>query len=181
MQHPCVVPVLLFLQVFRYCPSGPSIQLYWHSYNLKEFYLILSEQSYFHMVDNLSWKVHVLHLSMSTSLSVDEILLPRYGNWLTNFWDLPFNMEIVPSCLKHQLCFIWIPVEVKTSCCLIRLCSRDSAWVGFFLWGVYQTADVNQWSSNIYFSKACGIDVFIGPATYSSCSFWYVLVIYGFS
>ena len=37
----------------------------------------------FHKVDNLL--VHALPIHMLTSLSVDEILLPNYVNWSTNF------------------------------------------------------------------------------------------------
>ena len=36
------------------------------------------------------------NLLMLTLLSVDEILLPRYLNWSTNFRGLPFNGEIEP-------------------------------------------------------------------------------------
>ena len=42
---------------------------------------ILSERSDFHMVSNLS--MHIL-----TSFCVDEILLPEYMKWFTNFRGL---------------------------------------------------------------------------------------------
>ena len=58
---------------------------------------ILSEKSDFHIVDNLSIAIHCLPMCMLTSLSVDEILLTRYINWLTDFGGLPFNEEIEPA------------------------------------------------------------------------------------
>ena len=54
-------------------------------------HLILSERLDFHM-DNLSKAVDALP-SMLTSPSVDEILLPRYTNWFTNFSGLPLTMK----------------------------------------------------------------------------------------
>ena len=66
---------------------------------------ILSKRSDFHMVDNLSIVVYALPIHMLTSLSVDEILLPRYMNCSTNFRGLQFN-EMVPSWLKHELLLI---------------------------------------------------------------------------
>ena len=44
------------------------------------------EKSDFDMVNNLSIAVHVLQVCMLTSLSVEEILLPKYT---TNFRGLP--------------------------------------------------------------------------------------------
>ena len=49
------------------------------------------------MVDNSSIAVHTLPACMLTSLSVDEILLPRDMNGSTNFKGLPFNEEMAPS------------------------------------------------------------------------------------
>ena len=48
------------------------------------------------MVVNLSIAIHTLLIYMLTSLSVDEILLPRYTNY-SNFKGLPYNEEIAPS------------------------------------------------------------------------------------
>ena len=45
--------------------------------------------------------VHTFSLHILTSLSVDEILLPRYVNCSTNFRGLPLKMKIAPSCLNH--------------------------------------------------------------------------------
>ena len=55
----------------------------------------------FNMIDNLSI-AHIFARHMLTSLSVDEILLPRYINLLFNFRDLPHKLEIVHSYLKHM-------------------------------------------------------------------------------
>ena len=52
------------------------------------------KKSDFLMVVNLSIAVYALPMCMLTLLLVDEILLPRYGNWFTNFRGLPFNVEI---------------------------------------------------------------------------------------
>ena len=45
----------------------------------------------------------ILPMYMLTLLSVDEILLLRYMNWFTNLRSLPFNEEMAPSGLKHEL------------------------------------------------------------------------------
>ena len=52
------------------------------------------------MTDKLSIAVHALPMHMLTLLSVDEILLPRYMNWSTNFRVFPFNEKMVPSWLS---------------------------------------------------------------------------------
>ena len=48
------------------------------------------------MVVNLSIVVDALPMYMLTLLSVDEILLPSYINWSTNFRNLPFNEKMAP-------------------------------------------------------------------------------------
>ena len=48
------------------------------------------------MVNNLLIAFHALSKGTLTSLSVDEILLPRYMNWCTNFRCLLFNEEMMP-------------------------------------------------------------------------------------
>ena len=68
--------------------------------------VLFYRRSDFHMIDNLSRAGHTLPMRKFTSLLVDEILLPKYVNWSTNFRGSPFN-EMVPSWLKiHKLCFI---------------------------------------------------------------------------
>ena len=46
---------------------------------------ILSERSDFYMIDNLLIAIYAFLTHMLTSLSVDEMLLPRYMNRSTNF------------------------------------------------------------------------------------------------
>ena len=48
------------------------------------------------MIDNLSTATHAL-----ASLSVDELLLPKYVNWFTHFMCLLLQVEMAPFCLKH--------------------------------------------------------------------------------
>ena len=60
-------------------------------------FFILSEKSDFYVVDNLSIVVYALPMLILTLLSVDEILLPMYMNWSTNFRGLPFNEKIALS------------------------------------------------------------------------------------
>ena len=55
-----------------------------------------------YMVDNLSVAFHVLPLSMLISLAIDEILLPRYVNWSTNFKSLSLEQGMVPFFSKHM-------------------------------------------------------------------------------
>ena len=70
------------------------------------------------MVVKLLIGVHVFPMHMLTLLSVDEILLSRKVKWFTNFKDLTFSIEMVPSCLNtHKLCFIWVHKEVNATCC----------------------------------------------------------------
>ena len=47
---------------------------------LNKYCFILSEILDFYMVDNLSAVVHALPMRILQSLSVDDILLPRYTN-----------------------------------------------------------------------------------------------------
>ena len=54
----------------------------------KKSCFILSERSHFHMIDTLSIAFHAFDRYMLTSLSVDEIFLPRYLNLSTNFISL---------------------------------------------------------------------------------------------
>ena len=69
--------------------------------------ILFYQRSDFHMIDNLLITVHAFAWNMLTSLSVDEILLPRYVNLSTNFSGLLLIMEMTPR-LKHIYCFICI-------------------------------------------------------------------------
>ena len=51
------------------------------------------------MSDDMLIAVHTF--PMLTSILVEEILLPRYMNWSTYVRDMVFNVNMVPSCLKH--------------------------------------------------------------------------------
>ena len=53
------------------------------------------------MVDNLSTTFHALSKRKLTSLSFDEILLPRYMNWPTNIGFLTFNKEMAPFFFRY--------------------------------------------------------------------------------
>ena len=64
-------------------------------------HFILSDRSDFHMIDNLSRAVQASTRRISTSLSVDEIMLLRYMNLSTNFRGRPLKVEMAPSRLKH--------------------------------------------------------------------------------
>ena len=61
----------------------------------------LSVRSYSYIVNNLSIAVHAFPVHKLTSLSVDEILLPRYVNWSTYFKGLLFYVVMGLSWLKH--------------------------------------------------------------------------------
>ena len=53
------------------------------------------------MIDNQLKAFHTFIKDMLTPISVDEMLLPRYVNWSTNFRDLPLYLQMASSCLKH--------------------------------------------------------------------------------
>ena len=61
---------------------------------------------------------------MLTSLSVDEMLPPRYVNWSINLKCLPFNAEMVPSGLK-RINSVSRPITF-TAC--FWICIWDSVW-----------------------------------------------------
>ena len=67
------------------------------------FYLILD----FHMINSLLIAFYAVAKYMLTSLSVDEMLLPKYMNWSTNFRGLPLKSRDGSFLFKtHELCFI---------------------------------------------------------------------------
>ena len=66
-------------------------------------------------------KIYALSMNMLTLLSVDEILLPRYMNWSTNFIDLPFNEMAAPYYVMKRYkndkdWFVKIPFKYKHPC-----------------------------------------------------------------
>ena len=95
----------------------------------KKSCFILLDISDFHIIDNLLIAVHTFVRHISTSFSIDEILLLKYMNLSTNFRGLLLRVEIAPPHLKHKysvlFVFTWKPVP---SAIYSRVCSRDSAW-----------------------------------------------------
>ena len=80
---------------------------------------IFSVRSDYQMIDNQSTAFHALARHMLTLPSVDEIFLPMYMNWSTNFRGLPLEVETATSGIKHlNSCF---HVRDSTSCCLIQV------------------------------------------------------------
>ena len=66
-----------------------------------------SERLHFHIVNNLSIAVHALRMRTFISLSVDEILLPKYINGSVNF-SFKFK-KISPSWFNPQIFIgIWV-------------------------------------------------------------------------
>ena len=55
-----------------------------------KFRFNLSGRSDFHMIDSLSIGVHAFTRGILTSLSLDEMLLPKYVNMSTTFREPPF-------------------------------------------------------------------------------------------
>ena len=95
----------------------------------KKSSFILSERSDFYMVDNLMIAIHVFSMRMLTSLLVDEILLPRYVNWLINFRGLPLKMNMDPSYLKFMNIVLFV-FSLRPILHAARfLWNRGSAWM----------------------------------------------------
>ena len=100
----------------------------------KKSCFILLDRSDFHKIDSLSIAFHAFARCISTSLSVDDILLPRYVNWFTDFRGLPLRLEIAPFCLKYMKSVCFHPH--RDQCFLLfaqDYCSRDSVWAGVFV------------------------------------------------
>ena len=80
---------------------------------------ILSDWSDFQIVHNQLIAAYVFPMCMLVSLSVDEIWLPKYMNWPTNFRGLSFK-EMATSWLKtHQTScrdrYLFLPAPVYTA------------------------------------------------------------------
>ena len=100
-QHPCEFPSNSFFKCFvqvQVVPpySSTDLTTVW-----KNSHFILSGRSDFHTVDNLPIVVRAFPMQKMTSLSVDEILLPRYMNWSTGtimiitFPKIKLTVEII--------------------------------------------------------------------------------------
>ena len=79
---------------------------------LKKFGFILSVRSDFHLIDNLSITFYTFTKCMLTSLSVDEVLLPRYV-------DLSMSVDGSFMFKTYILCFICMHIEANASNCLL--------------------------------------------------------------
>ena len=89
---------------------------------------ISSDRSDFHMINSLSTSVNAFARRILTSLSEDEILLPRYVSLSTRFRGRPLRVKVVRSWLRHMysvlFTFKWKPIH---SAACFRQYSRDSA------------------------------------------------------
>ena len=82
----------------------------------KKSCFILLDRPDFYMIDSLLIVVHVFTMRMLTSLSVDEILLPRYVNLSTNIRGVRLLRSIFPTPLQigeygTRLNFQWIQTQ----------------------------------------------------------------------
>ena len=90
---------------------------------LKKLRCNLSEGSDFHMIH--AFARHVLK-----SISLDEMLLPRYVNQIQRT-DIKRG-DVFFLIKTYVLHFVRIHVEANASAGCSKLCSRDSAWVDVF-------------------------------------------------
>ena len=74
----------------------------------KKSLFILLVRSDFNMINSLLIAAHAFTRCILTSLSIDEMLLPRYMNLSTDFRELPFRVEMAPSCLKHMYSVLFV-------------------------------------------------------------------------
>ena len=101
----------------------------------KKLRFILPDRSDLHMTDSLSIVVHVFGRRVLMSFSVDEMLLPRYVNLSTSFWDPPFRVEIFLFWFwsKHMYSVLSaLTWRSMPPAAFSRLCSRDSIWADVF-------------------------------------------------
>ena len=82
----------------------------------KKFSFNSSDRSDFHMIDNLLLAVHAYARHKLISLSVGEMLLPRYVNLSINFRELLFRVEMFPSVLS----FVRVNVGGNISSCPLQ-------------------------------------------------------------
>ena len=73
--------------LYPYCSLGTTTD--W-----KIYCFILSDRSDFHMINNLSIAIHDFARWISTSLSGDEMLLPRFVNLSKNFEEPTFRVQM---------------------------------------------------------------------------------------
>ena len=140
VQYPLVFFFMRFVSVHMVLPySSTDIATAW-----KKSRFILSERSDFYMIDNLSITVHAFTRRMFISLSVDEILLPRYLNWSTNF-----EVEMASSLWKYMIFFLFAFTQRQMlSAACSGLCSKHSAWGGVFA----RSSRSSTWSASVMVS-----------------------------
>ena len=103
LKHFCEVQIKLLLHSFRSSPGCLSI--------LKKSGFISSNRSDSLITNNLSIAVHNILMSMLISLSVEEIRLPRFMKWSTNFRRLTLNAKMTPIILI----FLWNFLNFKSN------------------------------------------------------------------
>ena len=79
-----------------------------------------SDRSDFHMIDKLSIAVHTFTRHILQSISVDEILLPRYVNLSTNFLEPTFSVDVSFLIKTHVLRFVCIDMETNAAYCHLQ-------------------------------------------------------------
>ena len=107
----------------------------------KKSHFISSDWSDFHMIDILSLIVNGFARCTLISLSVDQILLPKYVNLPTNFRGWPLKVEMVPSHLRHlnSVLYSFMKRLIFPAACS-RLYSRGSAYAGVFVRSAWSSA-----------------------------------------
>ena len=107
----------------------------------KKSWFILLDWSDFYMIDNLPIAFHAFARHLLTSLSVDEMLVPRYENLTTNFRGLPLTVKMAPFYLKHiysvLFAFMYRPMSPAA---YFRLYRRDSTWADVYAKSTWSSA-----------------------------------------
>ena len=156
----CCFQVCCFLNLFKtaHLAFSPSISLAprWCKHTVVLTWPQVGKKSHFlrtdfHMVDNLSIAVHVCLMHMLTLVSVDEIWLPRYVKWSTNFKGLPFNVEVALSCLKHTNYFL-LGVGERSDKCFKCVCVCVCVYVYIYIY-IYLNSFYVYYPKIAFFSK----------------------------
>ena len=80
----------------------------------------------------LSIPVRVFASWILTPVSLDEVQLPRYLNFSTNFRGLPRRVRVTPRWKHMYTVLITFRYMLMPPAACSRLRSRDSAWVSVF-------------------------------------------------
>ena len=101
---------------FAHSPMLRGIPTYYQYFKLDTY---LKSFKYCYLTRIIQFNIKLVNISsllcMRTSLSVNEVLLPRYVKWSTNFRVLQCNIEIPPSWFEHMNFFIWFHIHVNAS------------------------------------------------------------------